>query len=255
MGGLTVLSELKKYLPHENFIYVGDTARVPYGSRSEKTVQRYSLEIAEYLKNFNIKMLIIACNTATAHAEILLKEKLEIPVIGVVEPGVNALITHTINSRVGVIGTRATVKSSVYQKLIDMKKPGTVVFAKATPLLVPIVEEGFINHESTGLIIKEYLKELVDQKIDTLVLGCTHYPILKPAIQKEYPGLDLIDSSIETARAAAGLLEEKSIKNESDLAGYLRIFVTDKTEQILGLEKLFLGFGGIQLEEVKIPEE
>jgi glutamate racemase len=254
MGGLTVLSELKKKLRGENFIYVGDTARVPYGSRSEKTVQRYSLEIAEYLKKFDIKMLVIACNTATAHAEQLLKNTLPIPVIGVVDPGVEALISKTRNQCVGVIGTRSTIKSGVYENRIKRKNENIIVFSKSCPLFVPIVEEGWLDHQATKIIINDYLKPIAGEGIDSLVLGCTHYPLLKSSIQKEFPFIKLIDSSIETAAAVSKILEEKKINRNSD-KGEIKIYVTDLTDQMLGLEKLFLGFGGIQIEEVKIPEE
>jgi len=255
MGGLTVLSELQKKLPGENFIYVGDTARVPYGSRSEKTVQRYSLEIAEYLKKFNIKMLVIACNTATAYAEPLLKKTLSIPVIGVVDPGVEALLSKTHNQVAGVIGTRSTIKSGVYEKRIKLKNENIIVFSKACPLFVPIVEEGWMNHDATKIIINDYIKPMAGEGIDSLVLGCTHYPLLKDAIQKEFPFIRLIDSSIETAVSVSRLLEEKQLMRKSKTNGKIKILVTDLTDQMLGLEKLFLGFGGIKIQEVKIPEE
>ncbi|MDH5657719.1 MAG: glutamate racemase [Spirochaetia bacterium] len=255
MGGLTVLSELQKKLPHENFIYVGDTARVPYGSRSERTVQRYSLEISEYLKKYDIKILVIACNTATAYAESLLKKSLEIPVIGVVDPGVDALLSRTGNHCVGVIGTRSTIKSQVYEKRIKKKNENITVFSKACPLFVPIVEEGWMEHEATKVIIADYLKPMAGEGIDSLVLGCTHYPLLKHAIQKSFPFIKLIDSSIETASSVSKILLEKNLERKSKTVGKIQILVTDLTDQMLGLEKLFLGFGGIKIKEVKIPEE
>jgi len=254
MGGLTVLSELTATLPSEDFIYIGDTARVPYGSRSERTVQRYSLEVAEAFQKFDIKLLVIACNTATAYAEALLKERLDFPVIGVIGPGVEALLS--IESRhAGVIATRSTIKSDAYGRRIHAASPQIRVTSKACPLLVPIVEEGWNDHPATAMVIREYLTDLVADEIDALVLGCTHYPLLKPAIKREFPDLRLIDSSIETARAVKKSLAENGLANGSARKGSMRLLLTDVTDQMLGLETLFLGLSGIRIEEIKIPEE
>jgi glutamate racemase len=254
MGGLTVLSELAAALPTEDFIYVGDTARVPYGSRSERTVQRYSSEIADHLLRFNIKALVIACNTATSHAEVLLRSKLSIPVIGVIRPGVDALLSRK-SRHAGVIGTRSTIKSDAYGKLIRSLDPSVRVSGRACPLLVPIVEEGWTDHPATSLIIREYLGDLVRDGVDSLVLGCTHYPVLKNAIHREFPDLTLIDSSIETALTVKKTLGELDLLKGGAGRGGLRILLTDVTEQMMNLEKLFLGLSDIRIEEVKIPEE
>lgn len=250
MGGLTVLAELRKRLPSEDFIYLGDTARVPYGSRSARTVQRYSLEVAEYLLKHRIKILVIACNTATAHAEQLLKETLPIPVIGVIEPGVYALLSRSRKKKVGVIGTRSTVKSDQYGKLIRNLDPEVKIFNKACPLFVPLVEEGWIDKQVTSQVIQEYLSEMVREKIDTLILGCTHYPLLKGAIQREFPEIELVDSSVEISRSVEKMLEDFQLMTTKQKEGQTRILLTDVTDQMERLEKLFYGFSFQKVEEV-----
>ncbi len=252
MGGLTVLAELHRRLPGEDFIYLGDTARVPYGSRSARTVQRYSQEVAEYLLRYNIKMLIIACNTATAHAENLLSEKLNVPVLGVIRPGVDALLSQTGNGRVGIIGTRSTVKSDSYGRLIASLSSDVEVFSKACPLFVPLVEEGWTDKRVTSQVIQEYLSEILREEVDTVVLGCTHYPLLKNAIKKEFPDLKLVDSSVETARAAVRILENEDLFNERATGGNVRILLTDITDQMERLEKLFFGMAFSSVEEVEL---
>lgn len=255
MGGLTVLSELKRRLPGEDFVYLGDTARVPYGSRSSRTIQRYSLEVAEYLMRYQIKMLVIACNTATAHAEAILKEKFPIPVLGAIRPGVEALLSRTMNRRVGVIGTRSTIKSDQYGILIRKMSEDTEVFSKACPLFVPLVEEGWTDKRVTSQVIHEYLSEIVREEVDTVVLGCTHYPLLKDAIQKEYPLLHLIDSSVEMAAAAERELIAAQLKRDASAGGKVRILLTDVTDQMERLEKLFFGMSFISVEEVVIGDD
>ncbi len=252
LGGLTVLSELVRTLPAEDFIYFGDTARVPYGPRSPRIVQRYSREVAAHLSKENIKLLVVACNTATAHAEELLRSELPVPVIGVISPGVEALLARSTNQRVGVIGTRSTIKSQAYERAIVARDPTRRVFARACPLFVPLVEEGWIDKKVTSLIIQEYLSELVRQDVDTIVLGCTHYPVLKQAIQQEFPGVQLIDSSVEIALATRALLGERGLSADPAARGSVRILVTDITDQLESLEKLFAGFTFSSVEEVRL---
>lgn len=254
MGGLTVLAELHKRLPGENFIYLGDTARVPYGSRSARTVQRYSQEAARFLLQFDIKMMVIACNTATAHARPLLESILPIPVVGVIEPGVDALLSATKNRRVGVIGTRATVKSDRYGETIREKQPGIQVFSKACPLFVPLVEEGWINKKVASMVIQEYLSELVREDVDTIVLGCTHYPLLKGTINEEFPHLNLIDSSVEVALRVEQELTHRSLLSDRKDRGTVRIMLTDVTDQMERLETLFFGMPFQAVEEVVLED-
>ncbi|MBE7437480.1 MAG: glutamate racemase [Spirochaetales bacterium] len=253
MGGLTVLAELRRTLPDEDFIYLGDTARVPYGSRSARTVERYSLEVADYLMQQGVKMLVIACNTATAHAYKSLRQKLPVPVVGVIEPGVAALLRATKNRRVGIIGTRSTIRSGSYEQALKAHDPELSVFSKACPLFVPLIEEGWMDKKITALVIEEYLSEMVREEIDSIVLGCTHYPLLRPAIQKIYPDLQLIDSSVEVARSVARELLERKLQHiEKRERGKLRILLTDVTDQLRQLEQLFLGMTVEHLEEVQI---
>jgi glutamate racemase len=255
LGGLTVLSELRKNLPHENFIYLGDTARVPYGSRSTRTVQRYSLEVAHYLMQYHIKMLVIACNTATAQAEHVLKEYLPIPVLGVVRPGVDALLAETKNKKVGVIGTRSTIKSNAYTKTIESSDPQVQVFGKACPLFVPIVEEGWVDKPAASLIIKDYLDPLVQSGIDAVVLGCTHYPLLKNRIQDIYPDLRLVDSSVEIALSVKKELTSLNLlNNQTNQKPYVNILLTDITDTMENQRELFYGLPYDTLAEIHLEE-
>ena len=256
MGGLTVLAELVRALPGEDFLYLGDTARVPYGSRSSRTVQRYSFEVADYLLERDVKLLVIACNTATAHAEVALAERMPVPVLGVVRPGVEALLNKTQNRRVGVIGTRATIRSGTYEEALRQREPAVRIFSRACPLFVPLVEEGWQDKRITSLVVQEYLSEMVREEIDSIILGCTHYPLLKQAITAEYPDLNLIDSSEEIARAVGELLTRENLRNDraQGTPGSVRIFLTDVTDQMQRLEQLFYGMHIDSLEEIALEE-
>jgi len=199
VGGLTVFREIHRALPHESLIYLGDSARVPYGTKSPQTVVRYSLEAANHLMQRGIKMLVVACNTATAAALPALQEKLPIPVIGVVEPGARAAITHT-RGRVGVIATEGTVKSHAYRKAIHALDSKVEVLECAAPLFVPLAEEGWANTHVAREVAEVYLEPLIDAGIDTLVLGCTHYPILRGTIEKVVgDSMAIVDSAETTA--------------------------------------------------------
>jgi len=200
IGGLTVVHELIRQLPHESIVYFGDTARVPYGPKSPDTVRRYSREIAAYLTEQGVKAIVVACNTATAHALGTLRGELALPVVGVVEPGARAAVAATRTGRIGVIGTVGTIKSGAYERAICALSPTAQVVARACPLFVPLVEEGWVDHEATRLVAETYLEPLVKANVDTLVLGCTHYPLLKPLLRQVMgPDIRLIDSAEETA--------------------------------------------------------
>ena len=289
MGGLTVLSELVSALPGEDFIYLGDTARVPYGSRSPSTILRYSREVSHHLLQFNIKMLVIACNTVSAHAESILRQELPCPVVGVILPGARAVVDQTSGGRVGVIGTRSTIKSGAYEREIRALNGDLSIFSRACPLLVPVVEEGWMDKKVTAQILQEYMSEMVREEVDTLVLGCTHYPLLKKAIRDQFPELCLIDSSVETARAVKQQLQQRNLLKGSEPAepgsgsaagdspsrnvqpgpasemamsadprkssvGSVRILLTDITDHIESLERLFFRHPFQSLEEVQIDE-
>jgi len=200
IGGLTVVHELIRQLPHESIVYFGDTARVPYGPKSPDTVRRYSREIASFLTDQDVKAIVIACNTATAHALGTLRAELSLPVVGVVEPGARAAMRTTTSNVVGVIGTAGTIASGAYERAIHAIEPTARVVARACPLFVPLVEEGWTDREATRLIAREYLEPLAAAQVDTIVLGCTHYPLLARTIADVMgPNVTLVSSAEETA--------------------------------------------------------
>lgn len=230
-------------LPNESIIYFGDTARVPYGPKSAETVRRYALQIAEWLVTQNVKVVVVACNTATAHALTVLRETLAVPVIGVIEPGARAAV-KTSRGTVGVIGTEGTIASGAYERAIKELAPSLDVHARACPLLVPLVEEGWIDHSATRLIIHEYLASLLEAHIDTLVLGCTHYPLLKATIANEAgANVTLIDSAQETAAEVARLLQKEGWSRPASASEppTHRFVASDAPDHFLTLGRRFLG--------------
>jgi glutamate racemase len=242
MGGLTVVREMISQLPNESIIYFGDTARVPYGPKSPDTVVRYSREIASYLKDEGVKALVVACNTATAHALPVLREEFDLPIVGVIEPGARAAVSATQTKRVGVIGTAGTIRSRAYEKEIKRLLPDAEVTAQACALFVPLVEEGWIDTEATRAIARNYLAPLVSAEVDTLVLGCTHYPLMKTVIGNVV-GRDvrLIDSAHETAREAGRVLRANSLENETPNDARYRFIASDAPDTFLSLGLRFLG--------------
>ena len=242
IGGLTVAQEVIRQLPHESVIYFGDTARVPYGPKSPDTVRRYSREIAAFLGEQGVKSIVIACNTATAHALGVLREELEMPVIGVVEPGARAAVAATRGGHIGVIGTVGTIKSGAYERAIRAIEPDVMITARACPLFVPLVEEGWTEHDATRLIAREYLEPMLDAEIDTLVLGCTHYPLLKPLLRDVLgPDVRLIDSAEETSAETARTLNEARLAAAADAEPAYRFIASDDPLQFLQLGQRFLG--------------
>ena len=242
IGGLTVVHELVRQLPHESIVYFGDTARVPYGPKSPETVRRYSREIAGFLQEQGVKNIVIACNTATAHALTTLREDFDMPIVGVVEPGARAAVAATTRGHVGVIGTVGTIKSGAYERAIRAIDPDIRVTARACPLFVPLVEEGWTEHEAARLIAREYLEPLVDARIDTLVLGCTHYPLLKPLLRDVLgPDVRLIDSAEETAAETARTLAGASLCAPPGGEAVYRFVASDDPLQFLQLGQRFLG--------------
>jgi glutamate racemase len=223
-------------------LYFGDTARVPYGPKSPDTVRRYSREIAGFLRDQGVKGIVIACNTATAHALTVLRDEFDMPVIGVVEPGARAAVSVTTGGRIGVIGTVGTIKSGAYERAIRAINSDVFITARACPLFVPLVEEGWTDHEATRLIAREYLAPLVAADIDTLVLGCTHYPLLKPLLREVLgPDVRLIDSAEETAAETARTLAEASLAAPNDADPTYRFVASDDPLQFLQLGQRFLG--------------
>ncbi len=251
LGGLTVLSALVKALPKEQFIYLGDTARVPYGSRSAHIVRRYSLEASKFLLSHNIKMLVIACNTATAYAEQFLRSHCPVPIIGVIQPGIEALLSRGAQ-RVGVAATRATIKSGEYERRIGSLAPHVEIISHPCPLLVPLVEEGWLEKKITQLTIKEYFSRFAKAKVEAVVLGCTHYPLLKPMIQKQFSDLLLIDSSEETAQAVGKALTKEGLQREPGSRATRQIYLTDLNEQMNYLDKFLSGIGFDTCQEISL---
>jgi glutamate racemase len=241
IGGLTVAHEVIRQLPSESIIYFGDTARVPYGPKSAETVLRYSREIARFLVDQGVKAIVIACNTATAHALMTLRDELSIPVIGVVEPGARAAVAATRSGHIGVIGTAGTIRSGAYERAIRRLMPDARVTVRACPLFAPLVEEGWTDHDATRLIAREYLEPLVDAEVDTLVLGCTHYPLIKPLLAEVLgDGVRLIDSAEETAAETARTLAALGLDAHATGDPSHRFVASDDPLQFLQLGQRFL---------------
>ena len=253
IGGLTVLKEIRYHIPGENLVYFGDTARVPYGIKSAGTVTRFSHEIAAFLSRRGIKMLVVACNTASAAALSSLREALPIPVIGVLMPGAYAATRATRTGRIGVIGTEGTVNSGAYARLIRNIRPDTVVIGRPCPLFVPLVEEGRLTGHITELVAEEYLAPFTSEAIDTLVLGCTHYPLLKQVIAGVMgPDVTLIDSAHETAQEVLRVLDKSGIAAGSTEEGYTEYNVTDAPERFKAIGENFLGYTIPAVEKVEL---
>jgi glutamate racemase len=254
IGGLTVAAALQNLLPSEMIFYIGDTARVPYGGKSRKTVERYSIEIGGLLLAEQAKMIVVACNTASALAVPRMQELFKAPVQGVVAPGAEAAVRATKNGRIGVIGTRATIASGAYEHAIHALQPEAQVFSAACPLLVPLIEEGMFDDPITDQVIKRYLTPLLDEGIDTLVLGCTHYPLAREAIGRGAgEGVTLVDSAENCALAVKALLESRNLAAPITRLGKLDVALTDSTEGFLRTAEkaLELSIGDVQLRAVQ----
>ena len=251
VGGLTVFKEIRKRFPFEDIIYFGDTARVPYGPKSRNTVIEYSIQNARFLIQQGAKIIVVACNTSSATALTQLKKLLPVPVLGVIEPGALSAIKTTGNKRIGVIGTEGTIRSQAYSKAISKLDESCSVFSKPCPLFVSLAEEGWEDHEVTQLTIKEYLTSLMQDDIDTLVLGCTHYPILKTSIQKFVGNkITLVDS----AEAVTDRLDEILPNRESRIIGEDRFYVSDNEEKFNRIASKILDTEIDKLIKVKLGE-
>lgn len=238
VGGLTVAYELMRQLPKEKLIYMGDTARCPYGPRPEEEVKVFTWEMVNFLIEKNIKMLVVACNTATAFALEDLQEKLSIPVIGVIQPGSRAAIKFTKNNYVGVIGTEGTIKSGAYIQALEKINPNMKVSALACPLFVPIVEQGILSGSEAREVVEESLLPMKQNKeIDTLILGCTHYPLLKDTIQAYLDKMTVISSSEETARETSTILDVHALLNKGDQLPMHEFYTTGKMETFVDIAK------------------
>ncbi len=241
IGGLTVLQKIIEALPQENTVYLGDTARAPYGAKSPDTVLRYSVENALFLVEKGVKLIIVACNTSTALALEPLKGRLSVPLIGVIAPGVARALDVTRNNKIGIIGTEATIQSGAYTKALKAQMPHIEVYSRACPLFVPLVEEGWTDNEVAARTVKAYLSSLKQSGIDTLILGCTHYPLLKKAIGTFMGGgVCLVDSAEEIAKNVSGLLKKRSLARRKGKATH-SFFVTDAPDRFVEVGRRFLG--------------
>lgn len=252
IGGLTVAREILRLLPNESLLYFGDTARVPYGPKSPETVLRYSREITEWLLQHGVKAIVVACNTATAHALPDLIASVPVPVIGVVEPGARAAVQAAPNGgTVGVIGTAGTIASGAYERAIRGLDANVRVLVRACPLFVPLVEEGWTDHPVTRTIVLEYLAPLMEQRLDALVLGCTHYPLLKPVLSEVVgESTVLIDSAERTAAALHDELRSRGLLASRSSSPTHRFVASDAPEQMLRIGRRFLGAPVENVEKV-----
>lgn len=246
-GGLTVLKELQKELPHERFIYLGDTARLPYGTKSPDAIIRYTLECCSFLVEQGVKLIVIACNTATSAALDTIAAQFSIPIIGVIDP----VIDTVTSGNVGILGTRATIQSGVYQTKIQHKIPSAKVTQVASPLLVSLVEEGFIDHPMTQLAIREYIRPLHDASVDTVILACTHFPLLKSQIERELgPTIQVIDPAFATAVAVKRTLSNLHLLSDQNSSQPL-FYVTDDPEKFTRLGQAISNVSLSNTQEIK----
>lgn len=242
VGGLTVVNQLIKSLPQEDIIYFGDTAHLPYGSKSKESVIRFSLDIANFLQAQKVKIIVVACNTASSFALSSLRENIEIPVIGVIEPGAQAAVDATRNFKIGIIGTEGTIKSRAFEEALRKIDKNVKVFSRACPLFVPLVEEGWLDEPETSQIAEKYLSAIKNEGIDTLILGCTHYPLLKELLSRIMgQEISLIDTAEATAKAVERKLREKNLLRKGNRKAVYKFFVSDDPDKFLQLGRRFLG--------------
>lgn len=252
LGGLTVVKEIRRLLPEIKILYFGDTAHLPYGEKSEEIIKKYTLAACNFLKKRKVKVIIIACHSASSVALDYVKSKISLPIIGVIEAGVKVAIKKTKNKKIGVIGTRITIKSGAYERFFHTYNKEIEIVARATPLLVPLVEEGWISHPITKEVLKIYLQPFREEKIDTLLLGCTHYPLLKKEIKKIFQNkIAIVDSAEELAKSVWDFLIRKKMKK---IKGELVIYLTDITPEFERIARNFLGFPPDKVMRVSLQE-
>ncbi|MBR5279738.1 MAG: glutamate racemase [Clostridia bacterium] len=248
LGGLTVLKAVQELLPNESLVYFGDSGRTPYGTKSPETVQKYTFQDINFLLEHQVKMIVIACNTASACSLDAVLKQYTLPIVEVVGPGSRAAVRTSKKGQIGVIGTPATIASGVYERAIQAATArltpdrASTYYGKACPLFVPLVEEGWWDREVTALTVQEYMKPLQDAGVDTVVLGCTHYPLLQSAIQKEMgPEVTLVNSALEVAREVQAVLTERDIATGEGGQGSVSFFTSDSVEKFAELGSIFLG--------------
>lgn len=258
VGGLTVAREIMRQIPNERLVYFGDTARVPYGNKSKETVTKYSRQIIRFLKTQNVKAIVVACNTASAYALDEIEKELDIPIIGVVKPGAKVAAEATRNGKVGVIATAGTIQSQIYTKYIQGISPDIQVIGKACPLFVPLVEEGLLEDPVTDEIATRYLNELKDIDIDTLILGCTHYPLIRSTVGRIMgEGVTLVNPAYETAIELRSLLERENLLNPSTQrlgTNQYQFFVSDGADKFKTFANSILKYGILSAQVIHIEE-
>ena len=258
VGGLTVAREIMRQIPNEKIIYFGDTARVPYGNKSRETVTRFSEQIIRFLNTFQVKTIVVACNTASAYALDVLEKESDIPMIGVVKPGARVAAEVTQNGRIGVIATRATVSSRIYVKYIQELKKNVTIYQKACPLFVPLVEEGLLEDPVTDEIARRYLTELINIDIDTLILGCTHYPLIRSTLRKILgERVTLVNPAYETARELKEMLAGLDLLREAPPKlgdNRYQFYVSDNAEQFVSFANSIIKYGILSAKSVNIDD-
>lgn len=253
IGGLTVFKELTELMPLEHFVYLGDTARVPYGTKSADVVLKYALQDSLFLLDHGVKLIVIACNTASAYALDYLQDKLEVPVMGVIEPGARAGLAATKNRRIGIIGTEGTIRSGAYESVLKKMSGRVFCLSKATGLFVPLVEEGVHQPEILKPIFHHYLSDFLVHDIDTLILGCTHYPLLKDTLQDFFgPQMTLVDSARATAQTVKQKLSELRLICDEKTKEDNQIFVTDAPDRVFRIAKTFLKNSNAAIQKVSL---
>jgi glutamate racemase len=252
LGGLTVVKELMKVLPNEDIVYFGDTARVPYGTKSPESIVRFSAENTKILLKHHVKMVVIACNSSASYAIPHLKQEFDLPIAGVINPGARKAVKATKNARIGVIATAATINSRSYERSIQQINPNIEIFTRACPMFVPLVEEGWLTDKITEDVARRYLTPLKKSGVDTLILGCTHYPLLKKIIAKVMgKNVQLIDSAQEVAREVKGILEEHKLFRPSVHKAEYKFLVSDRPQEFHRVASHFLGFNIEKIAKTK----
>lgn len=255
VGGLTVAREIMRQLPSENVVYFGDTARVPYGSKSKNNIIRFSRQIIRFLQTKNVKAIVIACNTASALALETVQQEIDIPIIGVIVPGARAAVNETRNGKIGVVGTEGTIRSETYTKVICSLRPDFSVIGKPCPLFVPLVEEGFAKHPITEQVIDYYLSEMKSTDIDTMILGCTHYPLLRSKIMTYFgDSVHIVNPAYETAIDLKEILNKHNIASHSNKAGTYEFYVSDAAEKFTKFANSILPYDVTKTQCINIEE-
>ncbi|NLJ95580.1 MAG: glutamate racemase [Clostridiales bacterium] len=255
VGGLTVVKEIMNQIPGESIIYFGDTARLPYGSKSRETVTRYTRQIVRFLISKDVKAIVVACNTASAFALETVKGEVDIPMIGVVKPGAKVAAETTKNGRIGVIGTEGTIQSGIYSEILSKTNPKVEVFGKACPLFVPLVEEGLIDDPVTREMARRYIGVLLDKQIDTLVLGCTHYPLIRNTIRQVVgDNINLVNPAYETAKSLAEVLERYGLNNDLRPKNNHRFYVSDGADKFKKFANTILPCEVMETKDINIEE-